>query len=109
MRAKKADRGFFHIIQLWTVSRGADISSLFALPGQQPLVFRQAPCANREWACIASYDYIWTYDPPACFAAKHFPHRSPGSYLGEGHIVARESNSYKYQSVTLRTSEPCRI
>lgn len=61
----KPDRGFFHIIQLWTVSREADIPSLFALPGQQPLVFRQPPCVGPEWAkCFAHYNYVWAYDPP---------------------------------------------
>lgn len=64
----KMVRGYIHMIQFWTVSRRADISTLFALPGQQPLVFRQLPCdgtsANPEWAqCLATYDYIWTYDP----------------------------------------------
>jgi len=35
------------------------------------LVFRQPPCNgpgsdNPEWEkCLASYDYVWTYDPPA--------------------------------------------
>jgi hypothetical protein len=64
------DSGFVHIIEFWTISHGADISSLFAFPGQQPLVFRQPPCnvserANPMWKqCLARYDYIWTNDPP---------------------------------------------
>ena len=62
----KLDRGFSHVIEFWTISHGADISTLFALPGQQPLVFRKLPCGGPEWdRCLASYDYIWTYDPPA--------------------------------------------
>jgi hypothetical protein len=62
----KLDRGFVHIIEFWTVSHEADISTLFALPGQQPLVFRQPPCDGPDWSkCLASYDYVWTYDPPA--------------------------------------------
>jgi len=62
----KLDRGFSHVIELWTVSRKADISTLFALPGQQPLVFRQPPCEFFESnICLYSYDFIWTYDPPA--------------------------------------------
>jgi hypothetical protein len=62
----KQDRGFIHVIQFWTISRKADISTLFALPSQQPLVFRQSPCAGPDWSkCLASYDYVWTYDPPA--------------------------------------------
>ena len=66
LNASKLDRGFIHVIQFWTVSRGADISTLFALPGQQPLVFRQPPCDGPEWEkCLSSYDFVWTYDPPA--------------------------------------------
>jgi len=62
----KLDRGFIHVIEFWTISRGADISSLFALPGQQPLVRREPLCDDPEWTkCLASYDYVWTYDPPA--------------------------------------------
>ncbi|MFZ1085884.1 MAG: hypothetical protein WAN35_13045 [Terracidiphilus sp.] len=54
-----------NVIQLWTVSRQANVSSFFAQPGVQPLGFRQTPCGNQEWAkCIASYDYIWSDDPP---------------------------------------------
>jgi hypothetical protein len=62
----KLDRGFIHVIEFWTISRGADISSLFALPGQQPLVRREPLCDDPEWTkCLASYDFVWTYDPPA--------------------------------------------
>ena len=62
----KLDRGFKNIIQLWTVSHGAEISTLFALPGAQPLVFRQPPCEGPDWEkCLAGYDYVWTYDLPA--------------------------------------------
>jgi hypothetical protein len=62
----KEDRDFFHLIQFWTISRGADVSMLFTIPGQQPLLRRQPVCDNKEWTtCIASFDYIWTYDPPA--------------------------------------------
>jgi hypothetical protein len=61
----KLDRGFIHLIQFWTISHDADISTLFALPGQQPLVFRGSPrdCQDRT-ACFSRYDYVWTYDPP---------------------------------------------
>jgi hypothetical protein len=61
----KLDRGFIHVIQFWTVTHEVEISTLFALPGQQPLVFRQPPCVGPEWGqCLASYDYVWTCDPP---------------------------------------------
>ncbi len=68
--ATNPDPGFINVIQLWTATHKAEVSTLFALPGQQPLVFRQMPCfgpdyGNPEWKkCLASYDYIWTYDPP---------------------------------------------
>jgi hypothetical protein len=63
--ATKRDRDFFHLIQFWTLSRNADISTLFTFPGQQPLLRRQPVCGNSEWTnCIAGFDYIWTYDPP---------------------------------------------
>jgi len=63
--SRKLDRGFIHIIQFWTLSHGAYISSLFAAPGQQPLVSRQSPCNGPAGAeCFASYDYVWTDDPP---------------------------------------------
>jgi hypothetical protein len=66
----KLDSGYIHIIEFWTISHNADISTLFALPGEQPLVFRQPPCEGSERAipawkqCLASYDYMWTNDPP---------------------------------------------
>jgi len=60
-----SERGFIHVIQYWTLTRDANISTLFALPGQQPLVFRQSPCEGPEWAqCFSRYDYVWTLDPP---------------------------------------------
>jgi hypothetical protein len=62
----KLDRGFFHVIEFWTISHDADISTFFATRGQQLLVRRQPPCDDSELTkCIAGYDYIWTYDPPA--------------------------------------------
>jgi hypothetical protein len=61
----KFDRGFIHVIQFWTLSRNADISTLFAMSGQQPLVTRHPPCGGPEWAeCFASYDFVWTKVPP---------------------------------------------
>jgi hypothetical protein len=61
----KMDRGFFHVIQFWTLSRNAEISSLFARPGQQPLEFRHSPCEGPGWAeCFAHYDFVWTDNPP---------------------------------------------
>jgi hypothetical protein len=55
-----------HIIQFWTLSHGADVSTLFAMPGQQPLVFRQTEChgafTNPIWQqCFPRFDYVWGY------------------------------------------------
>jgi hypothetical protein len=62
----KRDRSFSSVILFWAVSRGAEISDLCAFRGQQPLVFRQPPCEGTDWEkCLAGYDYVWTYDPPA--------------------------------------------
>ena len=68
------EAGLFHVIQLWTVSRDADISTLFALAGQQPLVFRQSYChsditlssANME--CFPHFDFIWIFDPSPAYS-----------------------------------------
>jgi hypothetical protein len=61
----KQDRGFVHVIQFWTISREAYLSSLFALPGQQPLVFRQPLCQTHDLVeCFKGYNYVWTNNPP---------------------------------------------
>ena len=61
----KLDRSLAHVSTLWTISQQAALSSLFANPGQQPLVFRQLPCPVIEGVrCFSKYDYIWAYDPP---------------------------------------------
>jgi hypothetical protein len=66
LNASKLDRGSSHVIEFWAVSKDADLSTFFALPGQQLLVRRQPLCDDPEWTkCLASYDYIWSYDPPA--------------------------------------------
>jgi hypothetical protein len=60
----KQDRGFVHTIEFWTVSRGASLSSLFAISGQQPLVLRQPVCLGSDWTkCLVDYDYVWTNAP----------------------------------------------
>ncbi len=68
---------FAHIIQFWTLSREANVSNFFGLPGQQPLVFRQPACHgptpfepwnDPEWrSCLATSDFVYTFDenPPA--------------------------------------------
>jgi hypothetical protein len=62
----KLDRGMGHAIEFWTVLHDAELSTFFAKPGQQPLLHRQPPCQGPDYkACFATYDYVWTYDPPA--------------------------------------------
>jgi hypothetical protein len=63
--SRKLDRGFVHVIEFWTVSHRAYLSSLFAIAGQQPLVFRKPVCPGPDWVqCLSAYDYVWAYDPP---------------------------------------------
>jgi len=60
---------FLNTAQFWTLSRRADVSNLFALPGQQPLSFRRLTChgpypPESEWSgCLGSFDFVWTIDP----------------------------------------------
>ena len=64
---------FLNMAQFWTVSRRADVSNLFALPGQQPLVFRQIAChgpypPEQEWSgCLGSFDFVWTIEPAPAY------------------------------------------
>ena len=64
---------FLYMAQFWTLSRRADVSNLAALPGQQPLVFRQIAChgpspQESEWlGCIASFDFVWSVDPAPAY------------------------------------------
>ncbi len=61
----KTDRGLDQVAELWTVSRGATLSSLFAIAGQQPLIFRKPPYTGPDWiGHLADYDFIWTQDSP---------------------------------------------
>jgi hypothetical protein len=58
---------FTHAINLWTVTRDADISTLFAMEGQQPLVFRDRSCHGIDrtihWeSCFPQFDYAVTYN-----------------------------------------------
>jgi hypothetical protein len=66
-------RRFVHLIQYWTISRDADLSTLFAIPGQQPLVVRHVHCHNpiteemTNPSCFADADFIWAYEPAPAF------------------------------------------
>jgi hypothetical protein len=73
-RSWRENTGYFrmrfqHVIEFWTISKEADLSSLFVNPGQQPLVIRQIYCHDPSerpsltLGCFAGYDYVWTYDP----------------------------------------------
>jgi hypothetical protein len=70
LRVDKRTRAFEHVVQYATVTRRAYVPTLFAMPGQQPLVFRQKPpfdewTAERGAALYAQYDYVWAYNEPA--------------------------------------------
>lgn len=66
----KLDRGFQHVINLWTVSHEASVSSLFSNPGQQPILLRNPRCHDPLAACVQQYDYVWTdWSDPARDAA----------------------------------------
>jgi len=64
---------FLNIPQFWTLSRRTDVSNLFALPGQHPLVFRQLAChgpypPESEWlVCLRSFDYVLTINPAPAY------------------------------------------
>ncbi len=62
------EKHLIHVIQFWTLSHEADVSTLFAVPGQQPLVFRQLSChatpifGEAAMNCFSNFDFVWTYD-----------------------------------------------
>jgi hypothetical protein len=64
---------FLNMAQFWTLTRRADVSNLFALPGQQPLVFRQVAChgpypPEPVWlGCLGNFDFVWTIDPAPAY------------------------------------------
>ncbi len=73
----KERHAFAHLIQFWTLSREADVSNFFGLPGQQPLVLKRPPACHgpyppepfndSEWrSCLTTWDFVYTYDeiPP---------------------------------------------
>jgi len=84
---RKLDRGFRDIVNFWTISHNVTVSTLFLLPGQQPLQSRQPPCDILEsHACLADYDYIWTFNPVAA---------------NEQYVRSVADESAKWESVTL--------
>jgi len=66
--AGSPEKHLLHVIQFWTLSHDADVSTLFAIPGQQPLVFRQLYChatpifGAAAVNCFPNFDFVWTYD-----------------------------------------------
>lgn len=57
----KRDRGFLHVVTLWTITHEAFVSTLFSSPGMQPLVARKPPCDASAWMdCLSDFDYVWT-------------------------------------------------
>jgi hypothetical protein len=69
LEQNKQQRSFEHALHYATISRRVFVPSLFALPGQQPLVFRTSPgfsgspeVNNLQWLIeLPKYDYVWTY------------------------------------------------
>jgi hypothetical protein len=65
----KRERSFQHVVQYATIYRHAFLPTLFALPGQQPLLFRRAPKyaspSNQDKTAwlrhMEGYDYVWSY------------------------------------------------
>jgi hypothetical protein len=65
----RRERGMTQLVHYATIHRDAFVPSLFALPGQQPLVFRNPreyrPGTNRTQQLpadlLASYDYVWSH------------------------------------------------
>jgi hypothetical protein len=80
---------FLNMAQFWTLSRGADVSNLFALPGQQPLIFRQIAChgpypPESEWlGCLGSFDFVWTIDPASVYRQALEGIATPEATVGE--------------------------
>jgi hypothetical protein len=68
-----ATKNFVHVVQMWTVTHGADVSTLLAQAGQQPLIFRQPLChtfntvGTASMDCFRGFDYVWTEDPSPAF------------------------------------------
>jgi hypothetical protein len=59
---------FTHAINLWSASRQADLSTLYAIEGQQMLVFRERAChgidRTASWeSCFPTFDYAITFNP----------------------------------------------
>jgi len=65
----KRERGFLHVVHYATIYRHVLVPTLFALPGQQPLVFRREPkyatFSNRDKTAwlrdMDGYEYVWSY------------------------------------------------
>jgi hypothetical protein len=73
-RSTKTERVFFHTPLYAVITRQAYVPSLFAIRGQQPLVWRTPPDyrqpdatgrnAERWMKLLGDYEYVWTYAAP---------------------------------------------
>lgn len=64
----KEERSLEHVISLATITRHAYVFSQFAIPGQQPVLFRTAPIyapfagEPKKWlASVKDAEYVWSY------------------------------------------------
>ena len=67
----KTERSLEHAISLATITRRAVVLSQFAIPGQQPVLFRTAPRfvlihdTSDDWtASLGDAEYVWSYSVP---------------------------------------------
>ena len=68
-----ATLSFVHVNQMWTMTHEADVSTLLAQAGQQPLIFRQPLCHTfntvgmESMECFRGFDFVLTDDPTPPF------------------------------------------
>ena len=88
----KAERSFGHIIHYATTNRHAYVPTLFAIQGQQPLVFRKKPtfsdlrqdAPERALQDMSGYDYVWIYGAS----------EQPEQLLAEKAVLVRRTDGF---------------
>lgn len=71
VQLSKEERSLEHVISLATITRHAYVLSQFAIPGQQPVLFRIQPSVvllhdvSNDWtASLRDAEYVWSYGIP---------------------------------------------
>jgi hypothetical protein len=71
VQLSKKERSLEHVISLATITRHAHVLSQFAIPGQQPVLFRTPPTfvplhdVSNDWtASLRDAEYVWSYGIP---------------------------------------------